>query len=330
MGVLGDERRGRRPRLRTGARSPRARPRAPGCASARRASRSAASSSRRVDERSDGGARDGAPVGSEVPLRDAQDPLGSRRRASEQPARVLQHSLAVAGIGGHPVDDHDQRQPSLGDAAQHIPGHTVGIARRGRHEQAQVRSLEERVGERAVVVLHGVDVGRVHEHEALPGTRRDEAQALAGQRREGCRRVAAGAAVSPASPRRPRRAWSAAARPAPTPGPRRACWRGSTCPSRSVPGAPRATAHRGRGHVARGTPRHARAARVPGPAPPAPPQDRAARRGRGRVPVRVPRPRAQVRVARSARRSTRSVRTCASGAASAMPPVSGRTAQDHA
>ena len=100
---------------------------------------------------------------------------GRRRRA--RPARS-------AGVVRHPVDDDDQRQAAVAGPEQDVPRHAVGVAGRGRDEDAEVGGLREAVGQLPVRVLDRVDVGRVDERDAARlAFVRDDAEPLAGERR---------------------------------------------------------------------------------------------------------------------------------------------------
>ena len=142
----------------------------------------AASSSSRA---SSGASRSGAsamPSARQVALGHAQR-APRRRRPRRRAVGGCRRAIlvAVARVGRHPVDDDDERQASLRDPREHVPGHAVSVARGGGHEQAQVGSLEERVGQRPVVVLHGVDVRRVDDDQAGASPGPGEPQPLRGQ-----------------------------------------------------------------------------------------------------------------------------------------------------
>lgn len=90
------------------------------------------------------------------------------------PAQVVRHGL---GARVDPVEDHRDLRAALGGTVQEVPRDGVGVAGGRRDEQPQVGRGEELRGELAVRRLHGVDVGRVHEREALrQRVARDEAQ----------------------------------------------------------------------------------------------------------------------------------------------------------
>ena len=84
----------------------------------------------------------------------------------KQPPHVGQDLPLVVGVGWHPVHDDEQWQAALLDAGQDGPRHLIGVAGRGRHEDAQVGCLDEPVGQGAIGVLERIDVRCVDEDEA--------------------------------------------------------------------------------------------------------------------------------------------------------------------
>ena len=99
----------------------------------------------------------------------------------EQALDVVEHLAPVIGLRRQAIDDDDQRQATLPDPAEDEPRDAVGVAGRGRNEQAQVGGLDELIGELAVGVLDTVDVGRVDEREARrPGSGRSRSAAACG------------------------------------------------------------------------------------------------------------------------------------------------------
>ena len=98
-------------------------------------------------------------------------PLAGQARLGEQPLHVLEHLAPVVGFRREPVHDHEQRQPALADPTEHEPRNPVRVARGRRHEDRQVRRFDEAVGQLSVGMLDAVDVGCVHEREALRDAR---------------------------------------------------------------------------------------------------------------------------------------------------------------
>ena len=100
--------------------------------------------------------------------------LGDQEEAVHLDALPLEHGGEVGGeLLGHAVavrdavHDHVDGHVALGGGAQHLPGHGVGVAVRGRDEEPQVRGAQQLAGELAVARGDGVDVGRVQQREAL-------------------------------------------------------------------------------------------------------------------------------------------------------------------
>lgn len=65
----------------------------------------------------------------------------------------------------HPVEDGDEGGVVLLGRTQQIPGHGVGVPRRGGHHHPDVGGADEFRGEHAVPYDEGVDVGRVQQRE---------------------------------------------------------------------------------------------------------------------------------------------------------------------
>jgi hypothetical protein len=82
---------------------------------------------------------------------------------------VVQHRPLVGLAAGEPVHHHQQRHPPGLGLAQELPGHGVGVALGGGHEQAQVGRLEQLLGGAAVLGLHRVDVGGVDQGDLGEG-----------------------------------------------------------------------------------------------------------------------------------------------------------------
>ena len=75
-------------------------------------------------------------------------PPGSTRAPRPRPAMPASASSramssrtvgAIGGVGRHPVDHDQQRQPAVARAAEHLPRDAVGVARRRRHEDRRGR-----------------------------------------------------------------------------------------------------------------------------------------------------------------------------------------------
>ena len=129
-----------------------------------------------VEHRADGRGVERRAAGRQPSLFDADDLelSGFGRCASrlvEEPADVVEHFAPVVGVRWQAVHHDDERKAALADAAKHVPRHAVGIARRGRDEDAEVGGLDQPVGDDPVGVLDGVDVRRVDDCKAGGGGR---------------------------------------------------------------------------------------------------------------------------------------------------------------
>ena len=130
-----------------------------------------------VKERLDGGRLEPIAFGSQITLADGDEVAWRAARLDreksiepgvrQEPADIVEDHRAVLVLGRHPVHDDEQRKPTFLDSRQDGPRDLVRVARRRRHEAAQVGCLDEPIGERPVRVLEGVDVGRVDERHAL-------------------------------------------------------------------------------------------------------------------------------------------------------------------
>ena len=121
-----------------------------------------------VEQRRDGGRHEPLAVGVQVSLANGHEVArrgvaavrqqSVEARLRKQPPHVGQDLPLIVGVGWHPVHDDQQWQTALLDAGQDGPRHLVGVAGRGRHEDAQVGCLDEPVGQGAIGVLERVDV----------------------------------------------------------------------------------------------------------------------------------------------------------------------------
>ena len=76
------------------------------------------------------------------------------------------HHGPFGGIGWEAVGDDDERKAAIAGAFEHVPGHAVGVACAGRHEDGEVGGLDEAVGEDPVRMLDRVDVGGIDKRQA--------------------------------------------------------------------------------------------------------------------------------------------------------------------
>ena len=163
-------------------------PSAPARARAARAIRASRSLLQRRDAVEHGADRRGVErraAGRQPSLFDADDLelSGFRRRASrlvEEPPDVVEDFAPVGGVGWQAVHHDDERKPALADPAKHVPRHAVGIARRGRDEDAEVGGLDQPVGDDPVGVLDRIDVRRIDDCKAGGGGRVADELDLAG------------------------------------------------------------------------------------------------------------------------------------------------------
>jgi hypothetical protein len=147
-----------------------------------------------ADELQDLARGEGLPVLHDAALVDANHPFHGDTCPVEQPADVGQDRRGSI-VARQPVHDHDEWQPTLCHASQHVPRHPVGVARGGRDEQAQVRQFQDGVGQGSVVVLDRIDIGGVDEHYPGSGADIGDLQPVAGEGRQRTVRAEQGGSV---------------------------------------------------------------------------------------------------------------------------------------
>ena len=87
-------------------------------------------------------------------------------------SRLVEHASQVVFDGffvafGHAVEHYGDCDGACGGLVEQFPGHGVGVAVGGGDEEPQVCGGEQLLGEGAVFLGDGVDIGRVNERNAL-------------------------------------------------------------------------------------------------------------------------------------------------------------------
>ena len=72
----------------------------------------------------------------------------------------------LVGVGRHAVEHEAERGAAVARGVQELPGHGVGVAGGGGHEQPRVGGGQELTGQVAVGLDHRVDVGGVEQRQA--------------------------------------------------------------------------------------------------------------------------------------------------------------------
>ncbi len=126
----------------------------------------------RIANRPDGALAESVAGGVEVALRHRDElqlagrGLVDQLLALEERAVVGEDRIRVGCLRGQAVDDGEQRHPAGARTRQDVPRHLVRIAAGGRHEDDEIRELEELHRALAVLGLDAVEVGRIHDHQS--------------------------------------------------------------------------------------------------------------------------------------------------------------------